>query len=321
MSFNINQAFVQQYSTNTAMLLQQQGSKLRDTVLNQSFYGKAASMLEQFGPVNALFNLPRHSDTPIVSTPQDKRWILPNDAEWGDLIDDQDKLRMLIDPTSSYAMAGVNAMSRAIDDVIISGFFTSNNTGENGTVATGLLSAFNSSSQQIPAITGSGAAASGLNIAKLRAAQRKLREAYVDTDTDPLYCIISAKQHDDLLNEAQAISQDYNPRPTLVDGKISYFMGFNFILSERIPGASGFNTSLAANSAITSADSDGNYVTGSRWMVPVYAKSGLVFGIWNDIKADVYKRPDKRGATQVYVTGTFGGARTEERRCVIINCK
>jgi len=320
MSFNVNQAFVQQYSTNIAMLLQQQGTKLRDTVQNQSFYGKAASMLEQFGAVNALFNLPRHSDTPIVSTPQDKRWILPNDAEWGDLIDDQDKLRMLIDPTGPYTQAGVNAMGRAIDDVIISGFFTSNNTGENGTVATGTLASFNSNSQQIAATVG-GSSATGLNIAKLRAAQRKLREAHVDTDTDPLYCIISAKQHDDLLNEAQAISQDYNPRPTLVDGKISYFMGFNFILSERIPGASGFNSSLAANSAIISADSDGSYVAGSRWMVPVYAKSGLVLGLWNDVKANVFPRPDKRNSTQVYVTGTFGGARTEERRCVIINCK
>jgi hypothetical protein len=47
----------------------------------------------------------------------------------------------------------------------------------------------------------------------------------------------------------------------------------------------------------------------------------LVLGLWNDVKANVFPRPDKRNSTQVYVTGTFGGARTEERRCVIINCK
>lgn len=318
MSVNVNQAFVQQYSTNIMMLLQQQGAKLRNTVMNYSFQGKAASMAEQFGQVSPVRNQSRHSDTPLISTPQDKRWIYPNDYDWADLIDNQDKLRMLIDPAGPYTMAGVWAMGRAIDDEIISGFFNSNNTGENGTVATGNLTAFNSGSQMIAANVG-GSAATGLNIAKLRLAKRRLMEAFVDTDSDPLYCVISAKQHDDLLNEAQAISLDYNTRPVLVDGKISSFMGFNFIVSERIPGAGAFNAAI--NPTITSADSDGSYVTGSRWMVPVYARSGLALGMWNDIQASVDRRPDKRNSWQVYVTGTFGGARTEERRCVIINCK
>lgn len=318
MSVNVNQAFVQQYSTNITMLLQQQGAKLRDTVMNYSFVGKAASMAEQFGSVNPVRNQSRHSDTPLISTPQDKRWIYPNDYDWADLIDNQDKLRMLVDPAGPYTMAGVWAMGRAIDDEIISGFFTSNNTGENGTSATGNLATFNSNSQQIAATVG-GSAATGLNIAKLRAAKRKLLEAYVDVDNDPLYCVISAKQHDDLLNEAQAISMDYNNKPVLVDGKITSFMGFNFILSERIPGAGAYNAAI--NPTIASADTDGSYVTNSRWMVPVYAKSGLALGMWNDIQASVDRRPDKRNSWQVYVTGTFGGARLEERRCVIINCK
>lgn len=318
MSNFINNAFVQQYSTQTAMLLQQQGTKLRPTLGNQSFTGKAASMLEQFGAVSAVRNLSRHSDTPLISTPQDKRWVYPNDYDWADLTDDQDKLRMLIDPTSQYAMAGVWALGRGIDDEIISGFFGSNNTGENGTTATGTLYAFNSNSQSIAATVGA-SAATGLNIAKLRAAKRKLMEAQVDTDFDPLVCVISAKQHDDLLNEAQAINLDYNTRPVLVDGKISSFMGFNFVVSERIPGAANFNTVI--NPGVTSADSDGSYVTGSRWLVPVYAKSGMMLGMWNDIKTTIDRRTDKRNSTQVYVTGTFGASRTEERRCVIINCK
>lgn len=318
MSVNVNTAFVQQYSTNIMMLLQQQGSRLRNTCMNYSFVGKAASMAEQFGQVSPVRNQSRHSDTPLISTPHDKRWIYPNDYDWADLIDQQDRLRMLIDPAGPYTQAGVMAMGRAIDDEIISGFFNANNTGENGTVSTSTLYAFNSNSQSIAATVGA-SAATGLNIAKLRAAKRKLLEAYVDVDNDPLYCVITAKQHDDLLNEAQAISSDYNPTPVLVNGKISSFMGFNFIVTERIPGGSGFNTAI--NPSITSADSDGSYVTGSRWMVPVYSKSGLALGLWNDIQASVDRRADKRNSWQVYVTGTFGSARLEERRCVIINCK
>jgi len=318
MSVQVNNAFVQQYSTNIMMLLQQQGSRLRNAVMNYSFVGKAASMAEQFGSVTPVRNQSRHSDTPLISTPQDKRWIYPNDYDWADLIDNQDRLRMLIDPAGPYTQAGVMAMGRAMDDEIISGFLNANNTGENGTVSTSTLYAYNSNSQSVAATVGA-SAATGLNIAKLRAAKRVLLAAEVDVDNDPLYCVISAKQHDDLLNEAQAISLEYNTKPVLVDGKISSFMGFNFIHSERIPGAANFNTAI--NPAISSADSDGSYVTGSRWMVPVFAKSGMALGLWNDIQASVDRRPDKRNSYQVYVTGTFGGARLEEKRCVIINCK
>ena len=317
MSFNVSTAFVQQYATNVQMLLQQQGSRLRNSVQNMKFQGKAASMAEQFGSVSPVRNQSRHSDTPLISTPQDKRWIYPNDYDWADLVDSQDKLRMLIDPTSSYAMAGAWAMGRAMDDEIISGILTSNNTGENGTSATGTLYSYNSNSQSIAAATGS-ASATGLNIAKLRAAKRILLQAEVDVDNDPLYMIITAKQHDDLLNEAQAISLDYNTRPVLVDGKITQFMGFNFIHSERIPGGANFNTAI--NPTITSGSSDGNFTAGSRYMVPFYAKSGVALGIWNDVQTSIDRRADKRNSYQVYVTGTFGGARMEEKKVGIINC-
>ena len=318
MSVNVNTAFVQQYSTNIAMLLQQQGSRLRNTVQNFSFTGKAASMMEQFGAVTPVRNQSRHSDTPLISTPQDKRWVYPNDYDWADLIDQQDRLRMLIDPSGPYTQAGVMAMGRAIDDEIIAGFFGSNNTGENGTSATGTLYAYNSNSQSVAAATGA-ASATGLNIAKLRAAKKILLQADVDVDNDQLFMAITAQQHDNLLNEAQAVSLDYNTRPVLVDGKITSFMGFNFIHSERIPGAANFNAAI--NTGLSSADSDGSYVTGSRWMVPFWAKSGMALGTWNDIQASVDKRPDKRNSWQVYVTGTFGGARLEEKRCGVINCK
>jgi Phage capsid protein len=317
MSFAVNAAFVQQYSTNVMMLLQQQGSRIRNAVQTYKFVGKAASMAEQFGKVTPVRNQSRHSDTPLISTPQDKRWIYPNDYDWADLIDQQDKLRMLIDPTSQYSMAGAWAMGRAIDDEIISGFFNSNNTGDGGTNSTGLLSAYNGGSQAVASTVGA-STSTGLNIAKLRQAKKILLSAEVDIDNDPLYMIITAKQHDDLLNEAQAISLDYNSTPVLVNGKISSFMGFNFIHSERIPGGASFNSSI--NTAISTGSTDGTYTQNSRWMVPFFAKSGMALGLWNDIQTSVDRRADKRNSWQVYVTGTFGGARLEEQRCGFINC-
>ena len=206
MSVNVNVAFVQQYATNIAMLLQQQGSRLRGAVQEQSFVGKAASMVEQFGAVSPVRNQSRHSDTPLISTPQDKRWVYPNDYDWADLIDQQDRLRMLIDPSGPYTQAGVMAMGRAIDDEIISGLLNANNTGDNGTTATTTLYAYNSNSQSVADSTG-GSSACGLNIAKLRAAKKILMTADLDVDNDQLFMAITANQHDQLLNEAQAVKR------------------------------------------------------------------------------------------------------------------
>jgi hypothetical protein len=299
MSNFVNAAFVQQYSTNIAMLLQQQGSRLRQCVTENPFHGKAASMVEQFGSVTPVKNQGRHSDTPLISTPQDKRWIYPVDYDWADMIDSQDRLRMLIDPAGPYTMAGVYAMGRAMDDEIINGIFGTNQTGENGTTAVTFPGS------QIVAATVGSTGNTGLNVAKLRAAKKLLMAAEIDLDTEQLFCGITAQQHDNLLNEVQAISLDYTDRPVLVEGRIRSFMGFNFVHTERIPGGASYAGSIN---------------TGGLYYVPVWAKSGVALGMWNDVSASVDKRPDKRNSWQVYVTGTFGGSRIEEKRVVQINC-
>jgi subtilisin family serine protease len=290
MSFNVPTHFVQQYTSNVELLLQQKGSKLRDTVSVGSYTGKAAKAVEQVGAVTAQKRVTRHGDTPLISTPADARWVFPVDYEWADLIDSQDKLRMLIDPTSSYAQNGAYALGRAMDDEIIASYFGTSKTGENGSTDT----AFPGGQQVLQGV--GAASATGLNVAKLRAAKKILMANEVDIDNEQLFCVITAAQHDDLLNEVQAISLDYNTRPVLVDGKITSFMGFNFVHSERLP-------------------TDGTYRR-----VPVYAKSGVHLGMWDDITTKISERNDKGHAMQVYVKGTFGATRVEEKKIVEIKC-
>jgi len=85
MSVNVPTAFVQQYATNVAHLLQQTGSKLRNAVMTGSAKGKAAKVVEQIGAVNAVKRTSRHADTPLISTPHAARWTFPVDYEWADL--------------------------------------------------------------------------------------------------------------------------------------------------------------------------------------------------------------------------------------------
>lgn len=287
MSFEVNTAFVQQYKDNVQMLLQQCGSKLRDCLSVDSYTGKAAKAVEQIGAVTAQKRTTRHGDTPLISTPHDARWVFPTDYEWADMIDDQDKLRMIIDPTSPYAINGAYALGRAMDDLIIEAAFADAKTGENGTTTT----SFDTANQQIAA------GAAGLTIAKLREAKEILLSNEVDVDMDELYMAVTAKQLTDLLATTEVTSSDYNTVKALVQGQVDTFMGFKFKHTERL-GVDG----------------------SSNRRVIAWAKSGMHLGIWNDINGRISERDDKSYATQVYVKGTFGATRVEEGKVVEVLC-
>jgi hypothetical protein len=95
MSFQAPTAFVQHYSSAVMLLLQQSQSRFEAAVQVRPFYGKAASVVEQFGLTNATRNTSRHADTVLSSTPHDKRWVFPIDYGWAELTDEQDLARML----------------------------------------------------------------------------------------------------------------------------------------------------------------------------------------------------------------------------------
>jgi hypothetical protein len=109
---------------------------------------------------------------------------------------------------------------------------------------------------------------------------------------------MSAVQLDNMLNQAQAISLDFNETPVLVDGKITRFMGFRFIHSERLPTT----------------------VSTAYRMNPVWVKSGMRGAIWQDITTDIRQRTDLVGYPwQVSVEQMIGATRLQEYKCVQIN--
>lgn len=311
MPASIQTSFVQQYTTNVDLLLQQRGSKLRDLVTVQNCNGKSAVAVDQFGAVNAVRDLPRHADTPLLDIPEDRRWVQPHDLKWASLIDDEDKLRTIIDPMNPYALAGSAGMGRAIDDEIIWGILNTNATGENGTTYTGLLSAYNSGSQVVGGSVGA-SANTGLNVAKLRAVKQTAMAAEIDPDQEEIWMLISSRQHDNLLNEIQIASKDYNSVPVMENGMVRKFLGINFRVTERIPGAARFNTAI--NGSVS------GYTTGSIWLCPWFVKSGVVLGVWSDINSAFDRRPDKNNAMQVLIKATAGATRTEELKCGLVTC-
>ena len=288
MSSQITTAFVQQYSNNVQMLSQQKGSLLRNAVDAETIVGKNA-FFEQIGVTAAQKKLSRHSDTPQLDTPHDRRRVSMDDYEWADLIDDVDKIRMLIDPTSSYAKAAAAAMGRSMDDVIITAFNASADTGVTGgtSVALPSTSKFATSNQS-----------DGLTLAKLREAKK-----FFDTnDVDPSlqrYIVCGAQQISDLLGDSTVTSADFNTVRALVQGEIDTFLGFKFVTSNRLP----FDASN----------------TDDR-LCFAYTEDAIKLAIGKDVQAKISERADKSYSTQVYYCMSIGATRMEEKKVFQIPC-
>ena len=288
MSTQITTAFVQQYSANVQMLAQQMGSRLRDTVRIENVVGKNA-FIDQVGVATAQLRSSRHADTPQMDTPHARRRLSLASYEYADLIDDQDKVRMLIDPTSSYAAAAAAAMGRSMDDVIISAFDAASNTGETGSSST----AFDTDQDVAVSV---GGADTNMNLTKLREAKKLLDEADVDPSI-PRYIVMGPSQIHALLADTSVTSADFNTVKALVQGEINQFMGFNFVMSNRLAvDASNVRTCFA------------------------WAEEGVALGVGKDVSARIDERADKGYATQVYYCMDIGATRMQENMVVRIKC-
>ena len=284
MSTQITTAFVNQFSANVQMLSQQMGSLLRNAVDVESVNGEKA-FFDQVGSTAAVKKTSRHADTPLVETPHTRRMVTMSDYEWADLIDEQDKVRLLIDPTSTYGRAAAAAMGRAMDDEIIAAALGTAKTGKDGGTDTAL-----------PAGQKIAHGSAGLTIAKLVSAKELLDAASVDPSI-PRHIVVSPKQISDLLNNTTVTSSDFNTVKALAQGEINSFVGFNFIVSNRLT---------------TDSNSDRQVIA--------FAQDGLKVGMGKEPMAKIDERADKSYATQVYYCQTLGATRMEEEKVVEIAC-
>ena len=284
MSVEITTAFVEQYKSNVFHLAQQKGSRLRDAVRTETVTGKA-HFFERIGTAAAQKRTSRHSDTPRMDTPHSRRKVTMEDYDWADLIDNEDKVRMLISPQSEYAMAGAWAMGRAMDDAII-GAATGNAFGgvSGGT------------SVALPAAQKVAHGSAGLNIAKLIGAKKILDSNDIDPD-EARFIIVNSETLADLLAITEVTSSDFNTVKALVQGEINTFLGFNFVRTERL-----------------GLDGDGNR------QVLAFAQSGIGLAVGQDVNTRISERADKNYATQVFLSMTIGATRIEDEKVVEIAC-
>lgn len=310
MSHQITTAFVNQFGANVQHLSQQQGSKLQNAVRKESQKGKK-QFFDQIGTVAAVQRTGRHSSTPQLDTPHSRRMVTLKDYEWADLVDDQDKIRMLIDPTSEYALAAAWAFGRTKDDEIITASIATAYTGEDGTT-----SQTHPNTQKYAANNGS--AFTNLNMKTLRAVKRMLDVQDVQGNLKR-YMAVSPSQIESLLGTTEVSSSDYNTVKALVQGEVNTFMGFEFIWLNRLNTTASRGTLDASTS--TGVVGSGSTVVGASYRSCfAWAQDGLLLSVGEDYMSRISERDDKGYAKQVYGRMSIGATRMEEVKVVEVIC-
>jgi hypothetical protein len=298
MSVNIPTHYYTEYSRNIDLLLQQKDSRLSGAVMIGSHTGEKASPVDQFGPVEMQDVNTRFAPMNRVDAPTARRWVFPVSSDLPQLIDTFDRLKLITDPQSAYVQNAINAANRRKDRHIISGFFGDAKIGVNaGDTETFGTTVTTSGGQNVSVNTGG--SASGLNVAKLKEAAKRLMESNVDIEAEGgLHCAITAKQHDQLLNELQIINADFG---TTVFGQrrlLTSWWIYTFHHTELLQ---------------TGTDDQG----GTSTQIPVWVKSGMHLGMWQSTVTDISQRKDLQGLPwQVYLMCTMGATRLEKEKVV-----
>jgi hypothetical protein len=291
MSSTVTESMVQQFGTNYRILGQQKPARLLAFCqLEMGINGQSKSV-ERLGKTDAYDITSRQADTKYVDTPHSRRWIDLQDKGWADTIDELDKIRLIADPTSPYAMLGVAALNRAKDDIIIASARGIARTGS-GTIA-------------LPAVQKIAEGGTGLTMAKLLATKELLDAAELDDESQPdgqgnmvatrvLAC--SAKQLTNLYGTTEIKSIDYNTVKALAQGSIDTFLGFKFVRTERLAK------------------------TGTTRFALAMVKGCVAFGAGLDIRTSIDTLPGKNYTVQVYARESIGATRLEDEGIVEIGC-
>lgn len=282
-----------EYATKIETLLQQK-RVLDGTTEMGAHVGKQASPVNQFGSIEAADPAGRFAPLTHQDPTAARRWVSPIDKENAVLVDEFDLLRTIEDPKGKLAETVSLAMGRAHDAEIIRAATATSLIGVDGTGT----EAFSTSLFQVANSFGAGAA-TGLNVAKIIEAKRKMRKAFVDFQAERAILCITSYQEADLMNQAQVVSSDFNRNGgVLTDGKVTGFMGCDIRVTELLA------------------------ISGSDRNCLLWVPSGIHYGTWGgDVYTKISEREDLSSQPwQIYSRSTYGATRTQQGKVVSILC-
>lgn len=308
MTTNIETLAATMFSSNLELALQQTVAKLAPYAIQQAASGRLQQINNLVQP-----KLPREKRGRLealvpTGSQYSQRFVhKPNDTYYEDTVDKDDDLVSLVDIQGGQTRSASATLQRAKDMAWLKGFYGVNYVGQYGLTPVNFDAA-----NIVPVDTGAASSApTGMNVPKLRAAQKLLRARHVDVESEECFMALSAEQIADLQGEIQATSYEFNrhDQPVMRDGKLGRLLGFNFI-SVQFGDATSFGDEVAA----LTLDSSGHR------RVPFWCRSGMAMGTWVDHFSSIDVLPQLHYARQVYAMNCQAGTRTDEAKCGQVLC-
>lgn len=287
MAVSINSAYISQFSGNLHLLLEQKGSKTRGVFPVEMAKGEK-HFFDRLGSLQVEEITGRNQPVVPQDAPHSRRMATVKRYAADVTFDDLDKLQMMIDPTSDYAVKLANAHGKNFDEVIFGALLGTAATGKDGTGS----QAFDTTNQQIAH------GSTGLTVAKLDQALRILQANEVDITVDDVFLFVNARGYEDIISDTsnRAVSGDFQMgRPLAGKGVLGY-RGLNLVLCERMPDST----------------------SGSVFRAIMCTRDALKIAMTQDMDVRVDERPDLHHSLQLSAYMMFGAVRMEEARVVDI---
>lgn len=223
MAITISSAFVEEYSNQVIHLSQQGDARLRPHVKEVPLMGESYNF-EILASVDMAAKASRRAVTAYTDDTWTRRVAQSSAFVNTMTVESEDRLKMIVDPESSYAKAQGMAIKRQYDDLIIA-------------AATGAALDGAGATPAFPAGQVVGDGATAISFDYITQVQEKFMSNEIDMDV-PKVMVVGPTQVRQLMQLTQATSADYVTTQSLqslgATGIVPQWMGFTWIMSNRL---------------------------------------------------------------------------------------
>lgn len=286
MTVSIDTSYINQFSGNIHSLLEQETSKIRGIFSEEEKSGEK-HFFERLGDFTAQKITSRLAATNLQDPSHTRRMATVSLYEASTSLESIDKIKLLIDPTSDYAMKLARAHGRNFDDVVIEAIKGTANTGKDG-----------SGTQTLPTAQKIAHGSAGLTVAKLNEALKIFESDEVDVDSTDLFLLVGALGVEDLFGDStnQLTSFDFQQGKPISTGALPTFRGVKIVRTQRVPAITADTTFRAL----------------------LVTKEAVKIAIGRQLDVKSAERPDLNFALQISTYMALGAVRMEDKQVVEI---
>ena len=310
----IPEGFVDQFDSTLYHLLGQSESKFQQAVDVKPITNAEDKAFDALGKLTMTEKVGRNPQTPHLDITTERRWVNTTPYHQGVLIDKDDDMNRIVEPTSDIMTEYVRAVNIQKDTIIlasIDGTVTSGRragatitwASQDGNVKytgkdTGRTIAWDCASGNC------NAADTGITVEKAELVREYFAYNGAD-DNIPIWGAISPRQATNLFGQIEYSNIDYNTGKPLSTGRIiKDWHGINWIVSNLI--VSGTNNDVDDDEDVTRC--------------PFWLQNGLILGVQDMISTEITIESTLSYSKQIYVHMNMGAMRRDEDRVCFVEC-